>query len=153
MRIAILSAVAALSAAVFASAQFTAEPEYLCVSAKEAKVYKGPRDSETVSWKMWKFFPVEVVSYRGDWVKIRDFEGDTGWVKKAAVSGMACVQTRKKDAVLRKSPGGAAVWVLDRGYPFRLFSVKGDWVEVSDLETATGWLPMSAVWGAPRPKE
>ena len=98
-------------------------------------------------------FPVLAVAYKGDWVRIRDFEGDEGWMHRSVLSDIATVQVATKSANLRRTPGGKVEWVLDRGYSLRVFGARGEWLEVSDLDEASGWLHKSVVWGAPPPSK
>jgi len=137
-----------LAAVSVAWAQFRAEPEYRCVSEKRANVRERPSTDAPIVWRMWKFFPVQVVSYRGDWIRISDFEGDKAWMHESVLDETRCVQAKRQGAKLRKSPGGRVLWLLDRGYPFRVFSKRGGWLEVSDLGSASGWIHESDVWGA-----
>ncbi|MFH1724465.1 MAG: SH3 domain-containing protein [Elusimicrobiota bacterium] len=146
-------AAVALAVAVPVLAQFAAEPEFLSVRTERCNVRAAPQEGAEILWKMWKYFAVEVVGYRGAWVRVRDFEGDEGWMHKSVVSDIPTVQVVPKEAKLRESPGGKVVWILDRGYSLRVFGKKGAWLEVSDLESASGWIHESVVWGAPPPKQ
>jgi len=131
----------------FVGAANALEPEYKSVKGKTASVRKDSRKKAKIAWKMWKYFVVEVVRYRGDWRLIRDFEGDEGWLHKDDLSTVRCVQVSGKMANLRKTPGGRVLWELSRGYSLRVFSRRGDWLEVSDLEDANGWVHVDTVWG------
>jgi len=128
------------------------DPEYKSVKGKTANVRKDSRKNAKITWKMWKYFVVEIVKYRGDWRLIRDFEGDEGWVHQDDLSDVRAVQVRGKMANLRKSPGGKVVWELSRGYSLRVFSRRGDWLEVSDLQDANGWIHVDTVWGMTKNK-
>lgn len=143
-----LAALAALGLAGAATAQFESDEEYRSVGAKRASVHADADAGSEVLWRMWKFMPVQVVAYRGDWLKIRDLDGDEGWMRKEDLSDIPTVMVKTKEGKLRKSPGGPIVWILDRGYPLRVFGAKGEWLEVSDLSSASGWLHKSVVWGS-----
>ncbi|MFH2203885.1 MAG: SH3 domain-containing protein [Elusimicrobiota bacterium] len=127
--------------------QFGSDVELMSVVSKRANVREEPDEDAEILWQMWRFMPVEVIAYRGDWRKVRDLDGDTGWMHKVALADIPTVMVKSKDAKLRKSRGGKVVWLLDRGFALRVFSVRGDWIEVSDLSTASGWIHKSAVWG------
>lgn len=123
------------------------EPEFKSVKTKTAQARLDSRKDAKVAWAMWKYFVVEILKYRGDWRFIRDFEGDEAWVHKEVLADVPCVQVKGKTANLRKSPGGKVLWELSRGYGLRVFSRRGNWLEVSDLEDANGWIHVSTVWG------
>ena len=140
-----------LCAAAPARAQSLGEPEFLSVKTKRAELREQPDKKAPVLWRLWKYMPVEVVAYRGDWVRVRDLDGDQGWMGKDALCDVPAVMVSLKEAALRASPNGKALWLLERGYALRVFSRKGDWLEVSDLASASGWIHKSAVWGAVAP--
>ncbi len=130
-----------------AQAQFASEKEYLSVVVKKANVRMSPDDSAEVLWQVWKYMPVEIIAYRGDWRKIRDLDGDKGWMHKSMLGEIPTVMVKRQDAKLRKTRGGKVVWILDRGFAMRVFSIRGRWIEVSDLDEASGWIRVRDVWG------
>ncbi|PIP83259.1 MAG: hypothetical protein CO113_05775 [Elusimicrobia bacterium CG_4_9_14_3_um_filter_62_55] len=127
------------------------QPEFRSVKTKTAEVRRDSDKKAKSAWKMWKYFVVEILKYRGDWRRVRDFEGDEGWVHKDDLDGTPCVQVKGKTANLRKTPGGTVLWELEHGYALRVFSRRGDWLEVSDLEDANGWIHVDTVWGMTDP--
>lgn len=127
--------------------QFGAQQEWMSVSTKRANVRKSPEDSSEILWRMWKYMPIEIIAYRGDWRKVKDLDGDTGWMHKATLDSVATVMVKREGAKLRKTRGGKVEWILDRGYALRVFSVRGQWLEVSDLSSASGWILKKDVWG------
>jgi SH3-like domain-containing protein len=128
-------------------AQFDSEKELMSVVVKKASVRSEPDDEAEVLWRMWKYMPVEIIAYRGDWRRVRDLDGDEGWMHKSGLGNVPTVMIKKKDAPLRKTRGGKVLWLLDRGYAMRVFSIRGKWVEVSDLSSASGWVRVRDVWG------
>lgn len=136
----------------FAAAQAFSAAEYLSVKTETANVREKPHKKAEILWKMWRFMPIQTVAYKGDWIRIRDLDGDTGWMHKDVLHDVPTVMTSTKNAKLRKRPGGRVLWLLDRGYSLRVFGERGEWLEVSDLSTATGWLHKSVAWGYPPPR-
>lgn len=136
-----------LLAAGVTEAQFGSEKEYMSVVAKKANVRIAPDDSSELLWQVWKYMPVEIIAYRGDWRKIRDLDGDKGWMHKSTLGTIPTVMVKKQDAKLRKTRGGKVLWILDRGFAMRVFSIRGKWIEVSDLDEASGWIRTRDVWG------
>ncbi|MEE8425019.1 MAG: SH3 domain-containing protein [Elusimicrobiota bacterium] len=130
-----------------ALAQFDTSIEYMSVKPDQAEVRENPNEHAAVLWEMWKYMPVQVVAFRGDWRRIRDLDGDEGWMHKDVLSDIPTVMVRSKAANLRKTRGGKVDWVLERGFPLRVFGTTGDWVEVSDLLAVGGWIHKTTVWG------
>ncbi|MFA5140313.1 MAG: SH3 domain-containing protein [Elusimicrobiota bacterium] len=151
MRLALL---AAFFAALPASAgPLVAGPEFLSVKTPRANVRESPDKKAPILWYVWKLMPVEVVAYQGRWVKVRDLDGDEGWMAKETLGSVPTVMVSpRKGAPLRKAPGGKTEWILERGYSLRVFAEKDEWLEVSDLSEASGWILKSEVWGAPAPR-
>lgn len=145
---------ALLLAALSAFAMSSGDQEFLSVSVPKANVRKAPSEKAPLAWVVYKFAPLEVVAYRGDWIRVRDYEGDEGWMSKSLLTSevpTTCVAV--KEAKVHQGPGSKtkAVWVLERGYALRLFGAKGDWYEVSDLDEVSGWVHKSALWGMEPP--
>lgn len=149
---AVLAAVLA-ALAVAASAQFIGETEFLSVKTARANLREEPEKKAPLMWRLWKYMPVEVVAYKGDWVRVRDLDGDEGWMERSVLHETPTVMVARKEAELRAKPGGKVVWLLERGYSLRVFAEQGEWLEVSDLSTASGWVLKSSVWGFPPPRK
>ena len=152
----LLSAAALAALLLGASAQTppSSDRDLYSVAKPKAVVRQEPEPKAKALWTLWRYAPVEALSYRGDWVRVRDFEGDSGWVKRAELTHeVATVAVTAKEGKLRKGPGAGqkVLWLLDRGYALRIFAVKGDWVEVSDLDEVNGWIHRDEVWGFPPP--
>jgi len=133
----------------------TAAMDFFSVKKAKAAVRAEPEAKAKALWILWKFAPVEAVSYRGDWVRIRDFEGDTGWVRRSDLaSDVPTVLVKVKEGKVRSGPGekNKVVWLLDRGYALRVFGSRGEWYDVGDLDAVSGWINSDEVWGFPPPK-
>ncbi|HAH06004.1 MAG TPA: hypothetical protein DCM05_05650 [Elusimicrobia bacterium] len=151
--LALLFALAASAAAQTPAAPKTAQELY-SVARPKILVREEPEKKAKALWPLWKYAPVEALSYRGDWVRVRDFEGDSGWVQRSELTQrVPTVCVRGKEGKLRKAAGPSSklLWLLDRGFALRIFAVKGDWVEVSDLDEVNGWIHRDEVWGFPPP--
>ena len=129
-------------------AQFISSPEIFSVKTMKANVHESPSNASPVLWHLWKFMPVKVIAYKEEWVKFSDLDGEEGWVHKSVLSEVPTVMVKVKEAQLHKSPGGPVVWILDRGYSLRVFASDGEWLEVSDLGSSSGWVHRGSVWGA-----
>lgn len=132
----------------------SSDVEFFSVKTEQTAVRESPSKKATALWTLWKYAPVIAVSYRGNWMRARDFEGDEGWITRADLAPSPTVCTKGKDATVRQAPSASAkvVWILDRGYGLILLRERGAWYEVSDLDEVSGWIKKSDVWGAPLPK-
>ena len=133
----------------------TSNADFFSVKKAKAVVRTEPEPKAKALWTIWRFAPVEAMSYRGDWIRIRDFEGDGGWVKKSDLAGdVPTVAVTAKEGKVRAGPSEKqkVVWLLDRGYALRVFASKGDWLDIGDLDAVSGWIRRDEVWGFPPPK-
>ncbi|MCK5374689.1 MAG: hypothetical protein KAJ40_05345 [Alphaproteobacteria bacterium] len=97
--------------------------------------------------------PVEVILEYGHWRKIRDYEGDEGWIYKTLLSGKRTALVMGEnlvDAYTRnfvKTPGKARVSM--RVEPLSLVDIKSCngsvcYIGVSNL---LGWIERKSLWG------
>jgi len=132
--------------------------------AISAQIYsiKGERvflreDPDSKSKSYWEFgngFPVEVLKKKGDWLFIRDFEKDTGWVHKTKLSKIARVVVKankneeqainiRTDPTLDSTVVGKAFY----GVVFFPLQRKNGWVQVQHETGLTGWVKSEFLWG------
>jgi len=58
--------------------------ERLTVNVRGEKVNlrAGPGKNYSVKWAYGSGFPVVIVERKGEWLRVKDFEDDTGWMHK-----------------------------------------------------------------------
>lgn len=63
-------------------------PRYVSLKADRVNVRRGPSRAHAVEWVFRRRgMPVEVVAEFENWRRIRDVEGDTGWIHHALLDG------------------------------------------------------------------
>lgn len=148
MRNALVTALAfsALSALLSPSA---AGAETLGITARRANVREGPGVRQAVLWQAWRLTPFVVLDWVGDWAKVRDYEGDDGWVHGSLLGDAPTVIVVAKSAVVRGGPGAGyrGLWTLEEGYTLRVLAVDGVWLKVTDDDEVSGWVLRKTVWG------
>lgn len=145
-RLATALALSALSALL---SPFPATAEILSIVTRKANVREGPGPRRTVLWQAWRFTPFQVLDWVGDWAKVRDYEGDDGWVHGSLLGDSPTVIVVAKSAVVRGGPGSgyAGLWTLEEGYTLKVLAVDGAWLKVSDDDEVYGWILRKTVWG------
>lgn len=157
------SAAAALAAIVFALAAVatTAEaaaaaagakrnlPRFVSLRSGEVNVRAGPGTKYPIKWVLKRRgLPVEIVEEFEHWRRIRDFEGEIGWVHQQTLSGRRAVIVTGKVRVLRRrpSPKARAVARVEPKVIGRLLECDGAWcrIEIAELR---GWLLRTDIWG------
>ena len=142
-----ISAIAILILPAFLSAKM------MSVATSKANVRTGPSAGYDILWTVSKYTPFEILETKGNWQKVKDFAGDTGWIHKSVLSDTPSVIVKTKEANLREDPGSKEIlWVLGKTYPLKFIEKKGNWFHVKDSEV-NGWLHKSTVWGFTKQEE
>jgi len=128
----------------------------LCFGAKVVSVKKdnvnvrsGPGTEFPVAMELFKGYPLKVVQEKGDWLKVSDFENDSGWIYSSLVKpGSTVIVNGKKSINMRSKPNTTAsiVAVVDRGVVLTKISSKGKWVKVKHSQGTTGWIYSPLLW-------
>jgi SH3-like domain-containing protein len=121
-------------------------------SIKSDKIYMrlGPGDEYPIKWVYHrKGLPVEVLATYDAWRRVRDMDGETGWIHTALLSReRTAVVTGDKIAVVARSEdsGSHVVAEAKPGTVGRLRHCDQLACEVK-FDGAEGWLPRSRLWG------
>lgn len=93
--------------------------------------------------------PLKVVSRRGNWLQVSDFENDKSWVYARLTSKTPHHVVKAQRANLRRSPttGSAIVAKLQYGEVLRTLERRGSWLKVRLANGRTGWIAKSLAWG------
>lgn len=110
----------------------------------------SPEANSEVLWKLQTGFPLQVLERQNTWLKVQDFEGDSGWVSRDATSTTAYHVVRVKAANLRAGPGTEhdKVGFAHYGDVLRTSLRQGEWVEVQHPRgKGKAWIASDLVWG------
>lgn len=126
------------------------------VTLKRNKVYmrRGPGEDHQIEWTFQrKHMPVEVLNEYEQWRKVRDVDGDEGWINATMLSGERYVLFRKrKSGPIRwtirdkPQPGARAVALVDPGVVAEMKRCPDTWCQVK-AGKYTGWVQRAALWG------
>jgi SH3-like domain-containing protein len=129
-------------------------PRFVSLKADKINVRRGPSSEHQVAWVYQrKGLPVEITAEFENWRRIRDSDGEEGWVYQSMLSGkrMALVAPwRKKQAVpMYVSPDESAglVAVVKAGVVASLEDCTGNWCRLS-ASGYEGWIAQAMIWGA-----
>jgi len=114
----------------------------------------GPGTKYSVKWKYGGGFPLKVLQEQGSWMKVEDFEGDTGWLYKKLTSraGHMIVKVHKNQDTkvnIRSGPGtrykivGKAYY----GVVFKTIKQQNGWAHIKHDSGLEGWVKRSLLWG------
>lgn len=129
-------------------------PRFVSLKSAQARMRIGPSTDYATRWVYThRGLPFEITEEYGNWRRVRDFEGVTGWMHGALLSGerTAIVGPWLDEALpLRQSasPRGRISARLSPQVMMRVAGCNGTWCEVSlprkDLE---GYVDQASLWG------
>jgi SH3-like domain-containing protein len=123
--------------------------ETVSVLKDGANVRTGPSTDAQVAMELFQGYPLKVEEKKGDWIKVSDFEKDSGWINKALVGpGNTVIVNSKNSINMRSEPAttGAVVANIERGVVLTKISTKGDWVQVKHVKGTEGWINKTLLW-------
>ena len=123
----------------------------VCVREWKANLRKGPGINFKKSWQVGKYMPFRQISKKGNWLKLKDVDGEIHWAHGSVLTrSVACVVVRSSFAYLRKGPGvkfaKVGNWIADRYTPYKKIRTKGGWVEVEDAKKQRFWIFKKHLW-------
>ncbi|MFH2060144.1 MAG: SH3 domain-containing protein [Pseudomonadota bacterium] len=125
-----------------------AAQERLCVTASKANLRSAPDANSDQLWQVEKYHPFIVIEKKGEWYKVKDFEGDTAWIHNSLLGNDSCVITKKEKCNVRSeaSMNGRELFTAEKGVPFKTLETKGNWIKVKHQDGDIGWISKKLVW-------
>ena len=141
-----LACVAALFAFALPAAQ---AQQMVSVDRDVINLRTGPGTEHEAVWRLNRGYPLMVISRKGDWLQVRDFENDSGWVLASLTARKPHFVTKAQDVNLRAGPGTnhKAVAKIQYGEVLKSLEQRGSWARVSTPSGETGWIARSLLWG------
>lgn len=129
-------------------------PRFVSLKAEKVNVRRGPSSDHAVAWVFQrKGLPVEIVAEFDNWRRIRDSDGEEGWILQSLLSGKrtAVVAPWRDGQSLtlydRPNAAGAKVAIVGAGVVANIEGCNGDWCEIT-AGGYDGWLEQNQLWGA-----
>jgi SH3-like domain-containing protein len=114
-------------------------------------VRSGPSLDHQVVFRASLGYPVEIKEKKGDWVLIRDWEGDTGWVFEPMISEIRTAVIRTEGANIRSAPStdGDVRAKARKGEIFKILDRKDNWLKLGYYHDGVevGWIRQDLVFG------
>ncbi len=119
------------------------------VQGSTLNMRQGPGTHTPVLWELKKGYPLQIVERKGNWVKVRDFEGDTGWVARSLTGSTPHHVVKSRVANIRSGPGTQhrIVGKAEYGELLRTREKRADWVRVERESGVGGWIAKQLLWG------
>ncbi len=124
-------------------------PRFVSLKADEGNARRGPSLSHRIDWVFTRRnMPLEVTGEYGHWRRVRDRDGQGGWVHYSLLSGVRHVIISTDLTPLRVKPDSEAAVnaYAEAGVVARLGDCSLDWCRVVAAGNS-GWVEKSAIWG------
>lgn len=123
--------------------------EMVSIARSDVNLRSGPGTGHAVAWILGPGYPLEVLARKGQWLQVRDFESDEGWVHRSLTNRKPHVVVKAKVANIRSAPGtrsrvvGKAVY----GEVLRTLGRRGQWIRIRNESGLVGWMARRLTWG------
>lgn len=126
-----------------------AAQEMVSVDRPKVNMRSGPGTNYSTLWELGQGYPLMVVGRKGDWLKVRDFENDEGWLYRPLVAKKPHMIVKAQIVNIRNSPNTKARIVGKAKYGVVLQTQErgSGWVKVRHENGLTGWVARSLLWG------
>lgn len=128
-------------------------PRFVSLKSGRINVRRGPGSDNQILWVFEKKgLPVEITAESGRWRRIRDHEGDVGWVWHSMLDGRrTAIVTGDGDTgpvalQAEPTPSANVVAYAEVGVVAQIKLCKDAWCELQ-ASGYEGWMPRSQLWG------
>jgi len=143
----VLTAVVTVLGIFFFTEAFSAD--YVSVKGDNVNVRTGAGTNYEVSMELFAGYPLKVMSTQGEWLKIVDFENDSGWIHKSLVNdGNTVIVNGNKSVNMRAEPStnSTIVATVDRGVVLTKLETQGKWLKLKHSTGLIGWIYKPLLW-------
>lgn len=123
-------------------------PRFVSFRYEEVNIRTGPGTRYPIRWVYKRQdMPMEVTEEFGHWRKVKDFEGDEGWVHKSQLSGNRTT-ILLNDTIFRRYPEADAPPMMraEKGVIGYLLECDIQWCEVQ-IDSFKAWATKDHLWG------
>jgi SH3-like domain-containing protein len=128
-------------------------PRFVSLKAEKVNVRRGPSSDHKVAWVFQrKGLPVEITAESDNWRRIRDSEGEEGWILQNMLSGkrtaLFAPWKRGETVPIYSDEGlkGGLIARIEAGVVGEVEGCSGSWCHVS-AGGYDGYVEQSVLWG------
>ena len=122
---------------------------FLSLKNNEVNLRQGPSFEYPIKFiYKKKFLPIEVLDKSETWIKIKDFENNSGWVHISQVSKKKSAINKKNNSVLYKKPTiySKPIAKLEIGRLVLIKKCQAKWCKITSGDFS-GWVYKNSLWG------
>lgn len=124
------------------------------ISGDNVNLRSGPGTNYSIKWKYGSGFPLKVIQEKGKWLKVQDFENDTGWLHRDLTNGtghmIVKVNKDKNRKINIRSGPGTKYKIVGKAYygvVFKTIKQQNGWAMVKHESGLEGWVKRTLLWG------
>lgn len=124
-------------------------PRFVSMKAQEGNVRRGPSLSHRIDWiYRRKDLPLQITAEHGHWRRVKDRDGQGGWVHYSLLSGVrtALVEADEIPLLMKPVAGSPENARVRRGVVARVDRCLPEWCRLR-AGGYRGWTRKSALWG------
>ena len=128
-------------------------PRFVSLKAEKVNVRRGPSSDHPVAWVFQrKGLPVEIVAEFENWRRIRDSDGEEGWILQNMLTGKRTAEVAPwkdgKNVPLMNGPktGAGVVAEIGSGVVAEVEGCDGSWCELK-AGGYDGYIEQTQLWG------
>jgi SH3-like domain-containing protein len=131
------------------AASQVAEQRMVSVSRDDVNMRSGAGTQHPATWTLGRGFPLRVIGSQGSWLKVIDFEKDTGWIHRPLTTSTPYHIVSVKVANMRSEPSTSSRIIAKLAYGDVLKTLKhsGSWVKLQREGGLRGWVARRLLWG------
>ncbi len=125
-------------------------PRFVSLRSNKVYVRTGPALRYPIKWIFKKkSLPIEIIQEFDTWRKIRDIDGEEGWIHQSLLSGKrtALISEEAGAYILRKlSENAQPAALLEKNVLVHIEKCQGAWCYIT-TEGFKGWIERKSIWG------
>lgn len=123
--------------------------EMTSIKGEKVNMRAKPASTATILWQLGEGFPLKVLKKRRNWLKVKDFEGDVGWVFRKLTSKRPHLIVKKKMVNIRNKPASRSriIGKAKYGVVFATLKQYRGWAKVKHQSGLIGWIRRDLLWG------
>lgn len=128
-------------------------PRFVSLKAEKVNVRRGPSSDHPVAWVFQrKGLPVEIVAEFENWRRVRDSDGEEGWILQNMLAGKRTAEIapwkQGQNVALMQRPGssGDIVAEVGSGVVAEVENCDGEWCELN-AGGYDGYVQQTQLWG------
>jgi len=124
-------------------------PRFVSLKSDEINLRVGPSINYPISLQyIRKNLPIEIIDEFDLWRKVKDHEGNIGWIKKGLLKGdrYALTGIKKNESKIYNRPNGREIGLIKKDNILKLEICLDSWCYISHQDI-NGWVSKGDIWG------